>query len=402
MTRDVLLENALVVHHDRVEARPLAFSAGRVVGDVAASALRVDLRDHLIFPGLINAHDHLQLNSVPPLHHAVFFANSYDWIDAFEPHRRNPDVMAAVGVPSATRHWQGGMKNLLAGVTTVAHHDPWHAVLDDPDFPVGLLRHFGWSHSLGLGESRDGRPPRYGPPVHESFAATPADHPWVIHLAEGTDEVAREELAQLDALGCLAANTVLVHGVGLTSAGVEQVIACGAAVVWCPSSNLAMLGRTLDPRRLFDAGRLLLGSDSRLTGARDLLDELRIAAAQSDLSPRELLRLVTLDPSRTLGLRECGSLNVGQQADCLIVRAAGDPYAALLGADRSRIRAVVREGVPRIADPDFAGWFTHCGVDAVPMRLDGRAKLIARRLIQPPGVALEPGLELVCGDRTGQ
>ena len=392
MSRDILLENALVVHHDRVEARRLAFSAGRVVGEVTASALRVDLRDHLIFPGLINAHDHLQLNSVPPLHHAVPYANSYDWIDAFEAHRHDPDVMAAVGVPSATRHWQGGLKNLLAGVTTVAHHDPWHAVLDDPDFPVGLLRHFGWSHSLGLGARRDDRPPRYGPPVHTSFAATPAGHPWMIHLAEGTDEVARAELAQLDALGCLAANTVLVHGVGLTSAGVEQVIACGAAVVWCPSTNLAMLGRTLDPRRLFDAGRLLLGTDARLTGARDLLDELRVAATQSDLSPRELLRLVTLDASRILGLRDCGSLSVGQRADCLIVRADGDSYATLIGTDRSMVRAVVRGGVPRIADPEFAGWFTHCGVDAVPMRLDGRAKLMARLLMRREAAFLEAGL----------
>lgn len=387
-----VLENAQIVHHDGVVARPLAFADGQVANG-SADAFRLDLRDHLIFPGLINAHDHLQLNNVPPLPHAQPFPNSYAWIDAFESHRREPGVVVAVAVPSAARHWQGGLKNLLAGVTTVAHHDPWHAVLDDPLFPVGLLRQFGWCHSLGLGDPHGDRPLRYGPSAWASFAATPSQHPWMIHLAEGTDVVARAELEQLAALGCLAANTVLVHGVGLTESDIERVIECGASVVWCPASNLAMLGRTLDPRRLFDAGRVLLGSDSRLTGSRDLLDELRVAAAHSDLTPSELLQLVTLDASRILGLPECGGLNAGQQADCIIVRAGADPYGTLIGTARSAIRAVARRGVPVVADPDFADWFAHCGVDVVPVRLDGRPKLLARCFVRAE--MTEPGLELL-------
>ena len=283
---------------------------------------------------------------------------------------------------------------MLAGVTTVSHHDPWHPVLDDPDFPVGLLRQFGWSHSLALGEERGDAPPRYGPGVRASHAATAAEHPWMIHLGEGTDDVARSELQRLEALGCLATNTVLVHGVGLTDADIERVIAAGASVVWCPASNIAMLGRTLDPRRLFDAGRLLLGTDSRLTGSRDMLDELRVAEAASDLSASELLRVVTRDASRLLGLPACGCLDAGMQADCLILRADGDPFTALLKASRGAIRAVVRGGVPVVADPEFAAWFSWCGVDAVAVRLDGQPKLMDRRLVRPEVVDLEPGLEL--------
>jgi len=41
-------------------------------------------------------------------------------------------------VPSDTRHRHGALKNLLAGVTTVAHHDPWHAAFDELEFPVGV------------------------------------------------------------------------------------------------------------------------------------------------------------------------------------------------------------------------------------------------------------------------
>jgi cytosine/adenosine deaminase-related metal-dependent hydrolase len=391
----VRLENARVVHHDGVVAELLAFAAGRVVSEAGADAFPIDARDHVIFPGLINAHDHLQLNNILPISRTEGFPNSYAWIDAFEAHRRDPIVAAAVTVPTATRHWLGGLKNLLAGATTVAHHDPWHPVLDDPDFPVGLLRQFGWSHSLGLGTRRHDEPPRYGPDVCASFAATPTGQPWMIHLAEGTDQVARAELQHLDALGCLAANTVLVHGVGLTNADITRIIESDAAVAWCPSSNLAMLGCTLDPRRLFDAGRLLLGTDSRLTGSRDLLDELRVAAANGDLSAPDVLRMVTTDASRILGLPGCGGLRAGMVADCIIVRADGDPHAVLLRTERSMIRAVVRGGTPMITDPDFGDWFARCGIEAVPVRLDGRRKLMARHLIRPDVVALEPGLAIL-------
>jgi hypothetical protein len=242
--------------------------------------------------------------------------------------------------------------------------------------------------------------PQYGPPAVESFEATPPKQPWIIHVAEGTDALAQSELAQLDALGCLAANTVLVHGVGLAEADIRRVIEVGAAVIWCPASNLALLGRTLEPRCLFQAGRLALGSDSRLSGAADLLAELRVAAEARCLTPAELLRLVTVNASQVLAWPEVGGLAPGQYADMLILRdAGGDPYAALLEARRADIRAVVRGGAPLVADAGFAAWFAACGVKTVPVTLDGRPKLLARALARPEALALEPGLESFFDDR---
>jgi cytosine/adenosine deaminase-related metal-dependent hydrolase len=165
-------------------------------------------------------------------------------------------------------------------------------------------------------------------------------------------------------------------------------------VVWCPASNLTILGQTLAPRRLFVVGRLALGTDARLSGARDLLDELRVAAAQSDLSPSELLRLVTADAARVLFMPEVGGLAPGQRANLLIMRDDGgdDPAAQLLARRRADLRAVVRDGKPAIADPDLAWWFAAAGVETVPVMLDGRRKLLARALAPPEAVALEPGL----------
>jgi cytosine/adenosine deaminase-related metal-dependent hydrolase len=387
---DISLCRAISVTPAGASRAPLPIRGGRIGSSLAARAWRIDLHDHLIFPGLINAHEHLHVNAVPPLCTDAPFPNSYAWIAAFQAHFKEPAVVAALQVSKALRLRHGALKNLLAGATCVAHHDPWHPALDATDFPVALLRDYGWSYALGW--------PGYGPPVPSSFAATPTDRPWLIHLAEGTDATAQAELDQLDQLGCLAANSVLVHGVGLRERDVDRVIASGAAVVWCPTSNHTLLGRSLDPRRLCAAGRLALGSDSRLSGARDLLDEMRAVAARGELSPRQLLGLATTDAARILRLPSRGSLAPGARADLVIVEdRGGSAESSLTGIQRSDIRAVVRDGVPRIADPDFAEWFAATGVDAVPVTLDGKPKLLARSLAEPALLALEPGLERVAG-----
>ncbi|WP_423373287.1 amidohydrolase family protein [Dyella nitratireducens] len=383
----VSLCHAAVLTPEGVMRTPLPIRAGRIDAVLASLAYRVDLRDHLIFPGLINAHDHLHVNAVPPLPAHAPFPNSYAWIGAFQAHFQHPDVVAALQVPKALRMRHGALKNLLAGTTCVAHHDPWHPALDEDDFPVALLRDYGWSYALGWTD--------YGPPVRESFAATPVDRPWLIHLAEGTDVVADAELAQLDQLGCLAGNSVLIHGVGMSTQDIGRVIAQDAAVVWCPRSNLNLLGRTLDPRRLCAAGRLALGSDSRLSGARDLLDELAGIVDRYELDPTPLLALATTQAADILRMPSRGHLRPGAIADLVIVEdLGGDPARSMVGIERSQIRAVVRDGVPRIADTDFAEWFAMAGVETVPVVLDGKPKLLARPLADPALLALEPGLEL--------
>jgi hypothetical protein len=385
---DVSLCRAVSVTTEARSRVPLPIRAGRIGSSLAARAYRVDLRDHLIFPGLINAHEHLHVNTVPPLKTGAPFSNSYAWIAAFQAHFEEPAVIAALQVPKELRLRHGALKNLLAGTTCVAHHDPWHPALDATNFPVTLLRDYGWSYALGW--------PGYGPPVQQSFAATPADRPWLIHLAEGIDATAQAELTQLDQLGCLAPNTVLIHGVGLRERDVDRVIASDAAVVWCPTSNHTLLGQSLDPQRLRAAGRLALGTDSRLSGARDLLEEMRGVAARRELSPQQLLELVTTQAARILRLPLRGSLTPGVPADLVIVEdRGGDEERSLVGIERNQIRAVVRNGVPCIADTDFAEWFAVAGMEAVPVTLDGKPKLLAKSLAEPALVALEPGLELI-------
>ena len=48
---------------------------------------------------------------------------------------------------------------------------------------------------------------------------------------------------------------------------------------------------------------------------------------------------------------------------------------------------IARDGVPLLADPDFADWFAHAGVATVPIRLDGRPKLMAASYARPDAIA---------------
>ena len=53
--------------------------------------------------------------------------------------------------------------------------------------------------------------------------------------------------------------------------------------------------------------------------------------------------------------------------------------------------------MPVVADPDYLGWFEQCGIAVVGIQLDGRPKLVARRLMLTDAAAMEAGLEQPVG-----
>ncbi len=394
----VTIHHALTAGPNGITTQPLHIANSLFAAELSPNALEIDLPGHILFPALVNAHDHLHLNNLPPLPQCGVFPNSYAWVEAFQPWFERAEVAGAKEVSKSLRHWQGGLKNLLCGALTVIHHDPWSGEFDDPAFPARILRDYGWCHSLQLGR---GPKPAYGPEIRASYFSTPPGAQWFIHLGEGTDPVTSAELAELDAMGCLTERTVIIHAVALTDRDIERVIERRASVVWCPASNMRLLGRTIDRhavRRLFEAGKLALGSDSRISGTRDLLEELKVAAACSDLIPQELFGLASKSGGAAIGACRAGSLDIGNLADLIIVRDfEDDPHEALLHLSREDIRAVVRHGSPAMADPDFADWFEANGIIPVEIWLDGYRKLIDPAILGPIGAAeLEPGLKS-CG-----
>ncbi len=341
----------------------------------------VDLQGDRLFPGLINAHDHLQLNSLPR-GESKHYRHVRDWISEVDARRRTDPVFAAsVAVARDERLMIGGVKNLLSGVTTVAHHDPLYPFLSSADYPVRVVQDYGWSHSLYIdGEDK----------VRNSYRNTPVEWPWIVHAAEGLDDEARNEFECLDALGCLGPNTLLVHGIALNHAQRMRLGRASAGLIWCPSSNLSLFGETAQVTDLLQSGRVALGTDSRLSGARDLLDELRAAADIGGFDEAALEPLVTRDSARLLRLADRGNLRAGARADLLILPAR----TGLGAARRADVRLVLIDGIVRYGDEDCA----QCAAPAshwTEIRVDGRPKILDNHiaaLLSKAGAG-ETGLE---------
>jgi cytosine/adenosine deaminase-related metal-dependent hydrolase len=269
---------------------------------------------------------------------------------------------------------------LLSGVTTVCHHNPLHKPLRR-NYPLRVVAEYGFCHSLFRGDD-----------AWTSYRETNSNHPWIIHLAEGIDAEAAAEFDQLDRLGLLQPNTVLVHGVGLAAAQRRALIERGGGLIWCSGSNVFLFGQTACVSDLAQAGKLALGSDSRLSGEFDLLAELRVAHETGQLSPRDLFQLVTLNPARLLRLR------AGGPADFVLLPppTGADPFAHLLSLTRADLDLVMLAGKPIVGSPRMQPSFTATKTKATSVWVDQVEKLLAQHLaerLQKSSVQ-EPGLIL--------
>ena len=361
-----------------VQPRIQSIGEGPAPGD-----LIVDLRGDRLLPGMINSHDHLQLNGFPRRKYRDRYDSAREWIADVEQHRDvDTELVACQSMPRRTRQFHGGLKNILSGVTTVAHHDPLYDDFFEIDYPVRVVRNLGWSHSLLIdGEDR----------VTSSYQRTPTEWPWIIHAAEGVDVESTQEVGRLDALGCLAANTLIVHGVGMDECQQERLAAAGAGVIWCPSSNLHLFGATLNVARLAAQGRVALGTDSRMTGGRDLLAELCMARGCCTLSDDALESMVTEVAARLLRLGDRGTLAPGMLADVLILPGS----TPLHKASRADIRLVMVNGEARIGDARYVRLLAPAA-HSVQIELDSCPKLLNRGLATQLAelTIREPGMEL--------
>ncbi len=316
----VIDNGGVLVRDDRIVAvwkgpRP---PRGAPVGD----AVTVDLDPQaLIFPGLINLHDHPTFSMLPlwpaPSSHVQAgagrplgtepYANRYQWnrmLGAAPPEERrlidSPQLalVTTQGLGLAAEVVKYAEVEALLGGETTLQGAPAMAATD------GLLARN--VESLNFGRARI---ESYVPSI-DGLTGGPlglllgrlqqgATDAWLVHLAEGVRDgdrrpgdplSSRAEFATLKSKGLLTDATVVVHGVALEPADFAEMRAApsarldgtgdglGAKLVWSPLSNLLLYGRTASVYDALAAGVLVsLGTDWTPSGSRNLLGELKVA-----------------------------------------------------------------------------------------------------------------------------
>jgi cytosine/adenosine deaminase-related metal-dependent hydrolase len=291
-----------------------------VTDGLSPSALKrehtyIDLDGFLVLPGFINAHDHLQFSLFPKLANPPY-RNYVEWGEDI--HLTFPDVIAKhKSVSKDVRLWWGGIRNLLCGVTTVCHHDAQWPELQKEEFPVKVMKTFGWAHSLTLGGD-----------ILKARSATPPGSVFIVHACEGIDDRSREELFELDRLGLLDADTVLVHGLAIDDSDIALIQQRHTSLIVCPSSNQLLFEYLPKVTTLKTIENICVGSDSPLTATGDLLDEIRFVMTYCNVTPDLAYHMLTEAPAAILRLREGeGTIRASGPADLIAIRDTGHDAA---------------------------------------------------------------------------
>jgi len=291
----------------------------------------------LVFPGLINSHDHLDFNLFPALANGVY-ADYRDW--GRDIHTINKSTIDAVlQIPQPLRVLWGVYKNLLNGFTTVVNHGVRLNV------PLGLVTVFQDCHNLhSVGFERNWRW-KLNRPLRDH-------HPFVLHTGEGTDGRSEREIDQLLRWNLFRRPLIGVHGVAMT----EEQAAAFRALVWCPASNYSLLNRTAPIAKLKRRVPIVFGTDSTLTAGWNSWAQIRQARNEGAMTDAELLATLTTAPAAVWRLANRGELAKGSRADLVIARpkggTAGSAYDAgtqsgmdaFFGLDPEDLLLVLHEG----------------------------------------------------------
>jgi cytosine/adenosine deaminase-related metal-dependent hydrolase len=373
-----VLRNARVWRDGSLLAADVAVRGDRVAAVAAPGVLEphgreADLRGRILLPGLVNGHDHLDFSSFPPLGNPPY-ASVYEWAADVDAGAGDPAARAALAVPLVDRLFLGGIRNLLAGATAVAHHNPFHRSLAAADFPVRVLARYSFAHSPGM-----------TPDLRRTYRTTDRRIPWMVHAAEGTDERCRSELELLAEANVLRQNTVIVHGISLAPQDAGRIAAARASVVWCPESNRRLYGSTAPVTSLRAAGVPLgLGSDSPVSGVRDPLSNLAAARREGVLGDTELIALATRETAAVARLT-VGAVEERGAADLLAVGSLEE----LMEGRREAVTLVSVAGRVLYGEPEAMGALVPnrvgLTVDGAPRRLEARLGRRLARLLRAHG-----------------
>lgn len=267
----------------------------------ASKRLHLQFNRAIIFPGLINSHDHLDFNLFSQTANGIY--NNYaEW--GRDIHKQNKEeINRILKIPHALRLQWGLYKNLLNGFTTVVNHGER---LNDNYELIDVVQNCFSLHSVQFEK-------RWKYKLNRLFVK---NLPFVIHAGEGTDQVSRKEIDELVRWNLFNRKIVAVHGVAMT----ERQAASFHSLVWCPASNFFLLNATADVYRLKIKTSVIFGSDSTLTSGWNLWEHIRLARKTKMMNDEELFNSLSKEPARVWQLNGKGNISEDYDADIVVAR----------------------------------------------------------------------------------
>jgi 5-methylthioadenosine/S-adenosylhomocysteine deaminase len=352
-----------------LEHHAIAIDAGRIVALVPTQVAqaqfdpreRVQLTDHLVAPGFINAHTHAAMALLRGVGDDLPLGR---WLNE----RIWPLEAALVSeefVYDGTR--LAALEMLRAGITCCSdmYFYPEHAAraLRDVgmravvgiiaiEFPTPYATDAEDYLRKGLGARdmfRDDSLVGFTLAPHAPYTvadntlarivtlAEELDLPLHIHVHETAQEIADSlaqhgvrPLARLDRLGLVSERLIAVHAVHLDDNEIALLAQRGASVAHCPSSNLKLASGVARVADLMAHGvNVALGTDGAASNNRlDLLAEARLAALLAKgtsgdataVPAAAILEAATLGSARALGLAQrIGSIEADKEADLVAI-----------------------------------------------------------------------------------
>jgi cytosine/adenosine deaminase-related metal-dependent hydrolase len=376
LTGTLVTMDETLPEQDRVFAGTLYIQGNRIIdvltaGDplpqYAVGAVTVDT-DGLIFPGLMNIHDHIVFNTIPTWDVPHLMQDVSDWtsLDDYQRHVRYPKTLLTESdyyglLPEVGKYAE--VKALAAGTTAVQGSYPLSS---------GFTRHLARNIDLDnfwfdrirqriLSVLDSTFQLQEAPALVAAMDAGEVDA-WLVHLAEGTGGDATLEFQVLKDVCLLRSETAIIHGTALTASDLDEVAAIGAKIIVSPTGNYLYYGATTDIVGAVQRGiTVSLSTDWNPAGDKNLLASLKSISLINDaiwggaLTDLQIVAMVTTAPAKTLNwCNLLGSLRAGLFADLAVID--GDtaiPYRALIDATKEDVLLTVVDGDPLYGLPDL-------------------------------------------------
>jgi cytosine/adenosine deaminase-related metal-dependent hydrolase len=252
----------------------------------------------IVFPGLINSHEHLDFNLFSPYGHNKY--NNYvEWANYIHTTHKN-EINTVLSIPEHLRTLWGIYKNLLCGITTVINHGKYLPITNNI---INVIQPNQNLHSVQF----------------EKKWKLKLNHPlknkeaYCIHIGEGIDGWAQNEIDKLIHWNFLHKELIGIHAVAMKPLQAKRF----KAIVWCPSSNYFLFNSTADITRLKLLTKIIFGTDSTLTADWNIWNHLRLGRTTNMLTDTELFHSVTSTPA-SVWKKNTGNIVIEKEADLVI------------------------------------------------------------------------------------